>query len=102
MIKRLSAVLCTIIMIVGLFAVPLFAEEKKLDLNELSTLKDVLKANIGKRIIVKLDGSEDLEGTVVEVTDKLVLVSKLSKRDFYDAYVRIDRISSIIFRARGN
>jgi small nuclear ribonucleoprotein (snRNP)-like protein len=80
----------------------LFAQEGKFELNKASAVKDILIEHVGKRISIKLDGGEELEGIVTKVGDHLVHISKLSKRDFYDALIRIDRISAVILRVRSN
>jgi hypothetical protein len=85
-----------------MFSQHLFAQESKFELNKASAVKDILIEHVGKRISIKLDGGEELEGIVTKVGDPLVHISKLSKRDFYDALIRIDRISAIIVRARSN
>ena len=97
-------------MIVGLFVVVmclafsqnLFAQESKFELNKGFGMKEVLAGYEGKRISVRLDSGEELEGTLTTVGDQLVHLSKLSKRDFYDAVIRIDKINAVIFRARNN
>ncbi len=78
----------------------LFAEEAKLDFSPGAGVKEILKDQVGKRVSVRLDAGEDLEGTVTKVGDQLVHISKLSRKDFYDAVVRIDRINAVIIKAR--
>jgi len=79
------------------------AEEPKYELKSpAATVKDVLAENLGKRVIVRLESGENLEGTVSKVGDSIVHIAKLSGRDFYDAIVRIDRINAIVFKVRGN
>ncbi len=65
-----------------------------------STVKDVLVENTGKRVTVQMDSGEKLEGTVSKVRDHVVHITRLTGREFYDAVVRIDRISAVIMRAR--
>lgn len=79
-----------------------FAEEIKFDPGSGAAVKDILKDQTGKRVIVRLDAGEEIEGTVAKVGDQLVLLAKLSRRDFYDAVVRLDRISAVIIKVRGN
>jgi len=79
-----------------------FAEESKFDLSTGAVMKDILKDHTGKRVTVRLDAGEEMEGTVTRVGDQLVHLSKLSRRDFYDAVVRIDKISAVIIRVRSN
>jgi small nuclear ribonucleoprotein (snRNP)-like protein len=85
-----------------LMASQVFAQEAKLDLGAGATVKDMLKDQTGKRVILRLDAGEEMEGTVVKVGEQLVQLSKLSRRDFYDAVVRIDKISAVIVRVRSN
>ncbi|MEK6745088.1 MAG: hypothetical protein AABZ15_15845 [Nitrospirota bacterium] len=79
------------------------AQEKGYELRSAAaTVKDILSENIGKRVIVRMDTGDNLEGTVSKVGDSLVHIAKLSGRDFYDATVRIDKISAVMFKVRGN
>ena len=95
-------------LVIGLFCMAvsssgLSAQEKNYELKSATaTVKDILTENIGKRVIVRMDAGENLEGTVSKVGDNLVHIAKLSCKDFYDATVRIDRISAVIFKVRGN
>jgi hypothetical protein len=65
-----------------------------------TTIRNILTDSVGKRISLRLDSREELEGTVVSVGDQLVLIAKLSGRDYYDAYVSIERISAVIVKTR--
>jgi hypothetical protein len=76
------------------------AEEIKLDVKPSAVIRDILTDAVGKRVIVRLVSGEELEGTVIKVGDNLVHLAKLSRRDFYDAVVRIDTISAVILRVR--
>jgi len=82
------------------FSQIVFAQEMKFELNKGFGMKEILASNEGKRVAIRLDGGEELEGVVTRVGDQLVHFSKLSKRDFYDAVIRIDKINAVIFRAR--
>ncbi len=90
-----------LVMSFGSFGV-LFAQDMKFELNKGFGVKEILASYEGKRVAIRLDGGEELEGTLTRVGDQLVHISKLSKRDFFDAVVRIDKINAVIFRARGN
>ena len=76
------------------------AEEVKYDLKPAATMKALLTDSIGKRVVLRLESSEEMEGTVAMVGEHLIHISKLSKRDFFDAFVSIDRISAVIIRVR--
>lgn len=98
---RPFALMITILIALS-FALPAAAAEPKMNLNDAATIKDVLSQNVGKRIAVRTDAGETLDGTVVKVTAQLVYIEKLVGKEYFDAVVRIDRISSVIFRARTN
>ena len=85
-----------------IFSQNLFAQEMKFELNKGFGMKEILTGYEGKRVAVRLEGGEELEGIVATVGDQLIHLSKLSKRDFYDAVIRIDKINAVIFRARNN
>jgi len=80
----------------------LFAQEMKIELSKDYGIKEVLTGYTGKRVAIRLDAGEELEGIVTSVGDHLVHISKLSKRDFYDAVIRIDKIDAVIIRVRSN
>jgi len=80
----------------------LYAEEKKLVVNASDGIREVLTANIGKRVAVRTDAGEGLEGNIASVGLQVVHIEKLSGKDFYDAVVKIDRISSVTLRVRGH
>ena len=84
------------------FSQDLFAQEMKFELNKGFGVKEILAGYQGKRVALRLDGGEELEGTITTVGDQLVHIAKLSKKDFYDAVIRIDKINAVIFRARSN
>jgi hypothetical protein len=65
-----------------------------------TTIRNILTDSAGKRVGARLDSREELEGTVTSFGDQLVLISKLSGRDYFDAYVGIDRISAVIVKTR--
>lgn len=77
------------------------AEEPKYELKSpAATLQDVLLENHGKRVIMHLESGEAIEGTVTTVGDIVVHLAKVAGRDFYDAVVRMDRISAVVFKVR--
>lgn len=78
------------------------AEEKKMEINTSFSVKQILSSFTGQRVALKTDAGETIEGTVTAVGDHVVHISKISGKDFYDAVVVIDRINSVVFRARGN
>jgi len=98
-----SMVVAVFVVVICLgFSQNLLAQEMKFELNKGFGMKEILASYEGKRVAIRLDGGEELEGVVTTVGDQLVHVAKLSKRDFYDAVIRIEKINAIIFRARNN
>jgi hypothetical protein len=92
---------CIVILLsLALFARVAVADDAKTAMNDLTTVKDVLAQHVGKRVAVRTDDSESLDGTVAKVTEQLVYLEKLTGKEFFDAVVRIDRISSITLRMR--
>lgn len=99
--QRMIVAAFVIVICLG-FSQIVLAQEMKFELNKGFGMKEILASYEGKRVAIRLDGGEELEGTVTRVGDQLVHFSKLSKRDFYDAVIRIDKITAVIFRARNN
>jgi len=91
-----------VVVICGGFSEHLLAQEMKFELNRGYGIKEILAGYEGKRVAIRLDGGEELEGIVTRVGDHLVHISKLSKRDFFEAVIRIEKIDAIIFRVRSN
>ncbi len=77
-----------------------FADQGKFELKASTTMNEVMAEFTGKRVAVRLDSGEQIEGTVTMVGNSLAHISKLSGKDFYDAMVRIDKISTVTFKAR--
>lgn len=98
-----AVIVAVLVLLSGMAAmVPgLGAEEQHYELRSSATVKDVLMEQTGKHVIVRLEDGESVEGTVGRVGESVVHITKLSGRDFYDAVVRIDRISAVIFKVRG-
>ncbi|MBF0319660.1 MAG: hypothetical protein HQL01_07655 [Nitrospirae bacterium] len=75
-----------------------YAAEGKYEVRQSASMKDILTERMGKRVMVKTDSGEAIEGTVAMVGDQVVHLSKLSGKDFYDAVIRIDKITSVVFK----
>lgn len=63
-------------------------------------LEDNLIALKGKSVTVTLLSGKQLTGIVREVKNHLLHLERLSLKDFYDALIRVDHISSIEARVR--
>jgi hypothetical protein len=100
--KKTRVVVGLVIACFFMFSPLSFAQDVKFELNKGFGMKEILTSYQGKRVGIRLDSGEEVEGIITTVGDQLVHVSKLSKRDFYDAVVRLDKINAVIFRARSN
>jgi ABC-type phosphate/phosphonate transport system substrate-binding protein len=76
------------------------AEDAKTETKAPVTIREALQANVGKRVLLRLQAGEDIDGTVVAVTAGTVHIARLTGKDFYDAVVSLDKISAVIFKAR--
>lgn len=56
--------------------------------------------HIGKVVAIHTTGGEIIEGTIAQVTQKLVYIKELTLKDYFDAIVKLDRISNIEFRVK--
>ena len=77
-----------------------FAEDAKFEMNAQFGMKEVLLSQAGKRVTVMTDSGETLEGTATKVGDQLLYISKRTGKDFYDAVIRLDKITSVVLKVR--
>ena len=97
--RTLLHALFAAILLVGAPVIAL-AQEAKPEVKAPATIKEALHANVGKRVLLRLQAGEDIDGTVVAVNAGTVHISRLTGKDFYDAVVSLDKISAVIFKAR--
>jgi len=84
----------------GVFVPTVSAEEAVLDLNSPDAIKQALEQQVGKRVKVKLESGQDLEGKVAKVGSHAVQLSELSGMEFFDATVKLDEIAAVVVRVR--
>jgi hypothetical protein len=77
------------------------AAEEKIELKASDTMKEILGQRVGKRVTLRLESGENLEGTVTMVGNSLVHIARLAGKDYFDAVVTIDRISAVLIQVRG-
>jgi|ERR1039457_455151 hypothetical protein len=101
--KIVTIIIFTILIGSGAFfsALPAAAEEGKLLLRTSATIREVLTERMGKRVTLRLQAGEELEGNIIQVGDSLVHLTNLAGKDFYDAVIGIDRINAVLIRVRG-
>lgn len=98
--KTLISALLLMAGLVVLSAPAALADELKFELKANASMKEVLTELMGKRVAIRLQYGEQIEGTVTMVGNSLAHISRLSGKDFYDAVISIDRVSAVIVKAR--
>ena len=78
------------------------AEEEGFAVSGGTTVHDLLAKRVGKAVTLRLEGGEELSGKVQAVGDKVVVLSPVAGRDFFDAAVRLDDVAAVLVRVRGN
>ena len=76
------------------------ANAEQLNITKSDSIETVLKRNTDKRVTVKLASGEELSGKVTAVTGKLLHLSELSGREFFDAAISMSEVSAVIVRVR--
>ena len=100
---RLSGALAVLVILVVISSSPLpaaYAEDVKLDVKSPDTVRSVLERLVGKRVSLILTTGPELAGVVTVVGDKVVLLTDLTNREFFDGVVNIDQIGAVIVRTR--
>ena len=83
------------------FGMTAHAGEAKFELKANATMREILADRMGQRAALRLQTGEDIDGTVTMVGNGLVHISRLAGKDFSDAVVGIDKVSAVVFQARG-
>jgi len=76
------------------------AEEATFELKLNTTMSGVLTENTGKRVALKLESGDEVEGIVTKVGHNLVYVTRLAGKEFYDLVVSLDKISAVQMKLR--
>lgn len=64
------------------------------------TIQSVVSTQKGKRVTLRLRSGQELTGTLRESTDRLVVLTELTGREFFEAVVPIEAIEAVIVRMR--
>jgi hypothetical protein len=80
-------------------AIGLVADEVKLSVGPDDTIRNVLAAQTGKTVTVRVDG-EEMTGIVRSVNAHTVHLGQLSGKEFYDAVVNLDEVSAVVVRVK--
>ena len=93
--KLLSVILLTL-----LIALVAAAQEPKLSIAKDDTIRSVLSKQIGAKVTLRLGSGDELGGTVKSVGDRVVHLSEITGKEFFDAAVDIDKVSAVMVRTR--
>jgi hypothetical protein len=66
------------------------------------SIPKILEDHKSKRVTVRLQGNDELTGTVKMVTKDLLHLGELAGRDYFDAVIELNKISAVIVRIRTN
>ncbi|MGC4098364.1 MAG: hypothetical protein QM706_14715 [Nitrospira sp.] len=75
-------------------------EATSVDLNSPDVLKSALEQQAGKRVKLKLESGQDLEGKVAKVGSHAVRFAELTGMEFFDATVKLEDIAAVIVKVR--
>lgn len=75
------------------------AEESTVDLNSPDVMKSALEQHLGKRVKVKLESGQDIEGKVAKVGSHALSLTELTGMEFFEATVKLDDITAVIVKA---
>lgn len=98
--KRFLVLAALLVLSTTVPAVGVLAEEAAFTLKTSTTMREVLSEYTGKRVALRLESGDEIEGTVAMVGNSLLHLARLSGREFYDAVVSIDKINAVRMRVR--
>jgi len=76
------------------------AAQDKIELRQDIGIKEALIQFTGKRVSVTLDSGTAYEGILTKVGDHLVHISRLTGKEYFDALIRIEKISGLVVRTK--
>lgn len=80
--------------------IPVVVAESKLEVQAADTVKSVLERQAGKTVTLRLAAGEEITGKVTKVGDRIVHLSELAGKEYFDAVVPLEVIHAVVVRAR--
>ena len=77
-----------------------FAQEKA-SLQPNATILSVLQGNTGKAVELRMQCGEKIGGKVEQISDSVVLLSRLTGAEYFDGFVNLKDISAVVIRSAG-
>lgn len=84
----------------GMVTTVMADEPTTVDLNSPEIIKSALEQQVGKRVKLKLESGQDLEGKVAKVGSHAVQLAELTGMEFFDATVKLEDIAAVIVKVR--
>lgn len=98
---KVKRVLAGLIVAVSMIASQsIVAAQDKIELRQDIGIKEALIQFTGKRVSVTLDSGTAYEGILTKVGDHLVHISRLTGKEYFDAVIRIEKISALVVRTK--
>jgi hypothetical protein len=82
----------------GLTVEELSAQETRAAVEQPASIRVAIEQHLGKRVKLKLNSGQDLEGKVVEVSDEVVNIAELTGMEFFGATVALEQVAAVIVR----
>src|SRR5690348_1704684 len=80
----------------GMVTTVMADEPTTVDLNSPDVLRSALEQQVGKRVKLKLESGQDVEGKVAKVGSHAVQLAELTGMEFFDATVKLEDITAVI------
>ncbi len=80
------------------FVLPAFSAE--LDVKPNDSVESLLAAQKGKRVTLKTRSGQEITGTVKFVSGRLVQVTQVAGKEFFDAVVPLDAVEAVLVRTK--
>lgn len=84
----------------GMVTTVMADEPTTVDLNSPDVLRSALEQQVGKRVKLKLESGQDVEGKVAKVGSHAVQLAELTGMEFFDATVKLEDITAVIVKVR--
>ncbi len=89
---------CFAVVLASSLAAPAFADP--LTVGADATIEKVLAGQIGKSVTVRTGCDPEITGKLKSVSSSVVHLTELSGKEFFDAVVETDSITSVVVRTR--
>ena len=83
-----------------LFAAALPAHAQDLSFGPGDSVQSLLTSQRGKAVTVRLSGGQELTGKVRDANPRMVVLTGLSGREFFDAAIPLEKIEAVLVRTK--